>query len=327
MGEVYRARDPKLNREDAIKVLPPALANDADYLTRFQHEAQALAALNHPNIAAIYGLENNAIIMELVEGDTLRGPIPLKEVLPIARQIAEALEAAHDKGIIHRDLKPANIKLTPEGVIKVLDFGLAKSVERSTISDTNSPTLSMRSTEAGMILGTAAYMSPEQAAGKPVDRRADIWSFGVVIYELIAGKRLFKGETTSHTLADVLRADIDFTEIPAGPARELMRRCLDRTSKAASPASAKHATSSTTPEHSPQYPQKQTTGRGQSPPVSQLHSWLSASASRRRSCRCESLRLIPQRRPLSERPLSRRTASYWPSRPSPKASGNSGCVR
>ncbi len=222
MGEVYRARDPKLNREVAIKVLPPALANNADYLARFQREAQSLAALNHPNIAAICGLENNAIIMELVEGETLRGPIPLKELLPIARQIAEALEAAHDKGIIHRDLKPPNIKLTPDGVVKVLDFGLAKSVERSTISGADAPTLSICATEVGMILGTAAYMSPEQAAGKPVDRRADIWSFGVVLYELLTGTTLFHGETVSHTLADVLRADIDLTKIPAGPARYLI---------------------------------------------------------------------------------------------------------
>jgi len=231
MGEVYRARDAKLNREVAIKVLPPALANDADYLARFQREAQALAALNHPNIAAIYGLEGNAIVMELVEGDTLRGPLSVKDALPIARQIAEALEAAHDKGIIHRDLKPANIKLTPEGVVKVLDFGLAKSIDRTTSSGADSPTLSMRSTEAGVILGTAAYMSPEQAAGKPVDRRADIWSFGVVLYELHTGKRLFQGETVSHTLARVLTADIDLAKIPEGPLRELIRRCLDRNLK------------------------------------------------------------------------------------------------
>jgi len=231
MGEVYRARDSKLNRDVAIKVLPPGLANDADYLARFQREAQALAALNHPNIAAIYGLEGNAIVMELVEGETLRGPLSVKEALPIARQIAEALEAAHDKGIIHRDLKPGNIKLTPEGVVKVLDFGLAKSVERTTGSGADSPTLSMRSTEAGVILGTAAYMSPEQAAGKPVDRRADIWSFGVVLYELLTGTRLFQGETVSHTLANVLRADIDLFKIPAGPVRELIRRCLDRNLK------------------------------------------------------------------------------------------------
>ena len=231
MGEVYRARDPKLNRDVAIKVLPPALANDADYLARFQREAQALAALNHPNIAAIYGLEGNAIVMELVEGETLKGPLAVKEALPIARQIAEALEAAHDKGIIHRDLKPGNIKLTPEGVVKVLDFGLAKSVERNTATGPDSPTLTMRATEAGLILGTAGYMSPEQAAGKAVDRRADIWSFGVVLYELLTGKRLFDGETVSHTLAHVLTAEVDLSKIPAGPIRELIRRCLDRNLK------------------------------------------------------------------------------------------------
>ena len=232
MGEVYRARDAKLNREVAIKVLPSALASDADYLARFQREAQALAALNHPNIAAIYGLEGNAIVMELVEGENLRGPLPVKDLLAIARQIAEALEAAHEKGIIHRDLKPGNIKLTPEGIVKVLDFGLAKSVERHAVpSSADSPTLTLRATEAGVILGTAAYMSPEQAAGRPVDRRADFWSFGVVLYELFTGARLFAGETVSHTLADVLRADIDLTKVPEGPLRELIRRCLDRNLK------------------------------------------------------------------------------------------------
>src|SRR5215813_10661940 len=230
MGEVYRARDSKLNREVAIKVLPPALANDADYLARFQREAQVLAALNHPNIAAIYGLEGNAIVMELVEGETLRTPLPVAEALAIARQIAEALEAAHDKGIIHRDLKPGNIKVTPEGVVKVLDFGLAKSAEKAPTSITpDSPTLTMRATESGLILGTAGYMSPEQAAGKPVDRRADIWSFGVILWEMLAGKRLFDGETISHTLADVLRAEIDLKKLPAETPpsiRELIRRSL-----------------------------------------------------------------------------------------------------
>jgi len=231
MGEVYRARDSKLNRDVAIKILPSALAGDTDYLTRFQREAQVLASLNHPNIAAIYGLEGQAIVMELVEGETLKGPLPLPEALNIARQIAEALEAAHDKGIIHRDLKPGNIKLTPDGVVKVLDFGLAKAVEHNSRSGADSPTLTMRATEAGPILGTAGYMSPEQAAGKPVDRRADIWSFGVVLYELLTGTRLFEGETVSHTLADVLRADIDLTKVPEGPIRELIRRCLDRNIK------------------------------------------------------------------------------------------------
>ena len=199
MGEVYRARDAKLNRDVAIKVLPAALATDADYLSRFQREAQALAALHHPNIATIFGLEQNAIVMELVEGATLRGPLPLAEALPLARQIAEALEAAHDKGIIHRDLKPGNIIVTPDGVVKVLDFGLAKAID-------GDATLTM-----GIIMGTPGYMSPEQAAGKPVDRRADIWSFGVVLFELLTGKRLPDG-------------DIDFTAIPEGSIRELVRR-------------------------------------------------------------------------------------------------------
>ena len=232
MGEVYKARDNKLNREVAIKVLPASLVNDADYLARFQREAQALAALHHPNIATIFGLEQNAIVMELVEGKTLQGPLPVNEALPLARQIAEALEAAHDKGIIHRDLKPGNIIVTPEGSVKVLDFGLAKTVEKqSTTTAANSPTLTLRATEAGLILGTAGYMPPEQAAGKPVDRRADIWSFGVVLHELLTGKRLFDGETVSHTLAEVLKTEIDFTPIPAGPIRDLVRRCLDRNPK------------------------------------------------------------------------------------------------
>ncbi len=232
MGEVYRARDAKLNREVAIKVLPAALANDADYLARFQREAQALAALHHPNIATIFGLEQNAIVMELVEGKTLAGPLPLAEALPLARQIAEALEAAHDKGIIHRDLKPGNIKVTPEGVVKVLDFGLATTAAAASPATTaDSPTLTMRATQAGMILGTAGYMSPEQAVGKPVDRRADIWSFGVVLVEMLSGKRLFDGETVSHTLADVIKGDIDLTAVPEGPVRDLARRCLDRNLK------------------------------------------------------------------------------------------------
>ncbi len=236
MGEVYRARDTKLNRDVAIKVLPAALASDADYLARFQREAQALAALHHPNIATIFGLEQNAIVMELVEGQTLKGPIPLSEALHLAKQIAEALEAAHDKNIVHRDLKPGNIIVTPDGVVKVLDFGLAKTAAKSAVPPTaNSPTLSMRPTDAGLILGTASYMSPEQASGQSVDRRADIWSFGVVLHELLTGKRLFNGETISHTLADVLRTPVDFdllpTETPRG-IRDLLKRCLDRDVKA-----------------------------------------------------------------------------------------------
>jgi len=210
MGAVYRATDTKLNREVAIKILPDALASDPDYLARFTREAQALAALNHPNIAAVYGIEERAIVMELVPGATLQeridaGPVPLEEALQIAGQIADALEAAHEKGIIHRDLKPANVKLTPDGIVKVLDFGLAKTPESSTAAPANSPTLTMRATQAGVIMGTAGYMAPEQAAGRPVDRRADIWSFGVVLHELLTGKTLFTGETVSHTLASVLK--------------------------------------------------------------------------------------------------------------------------
>src|SRR5687768_5485309 len=200
MGEVYRARDTKLNRDVAIKVLPEAFAQDADRLTRFTREAQTLAALNHPNIAAIYGIEQNALVMELVEGDDLstliaRGLMPLVDALPITRQIAEALEAAHEAGIIHRDLKPANIKVRADGTVKVLDFGLAKAIDpqgaSGTMDPSNSPTLTGHATQLGMILGTAAYMAPEQARGKAVDRRADIWAFGVVVYEMLTGTRMF----------------------------------------------------------------------------------------------------------------------------------------
>jgi eukaryotic-like serine/threonine-protein kinase len=246
MGEVYRARDTKLGREAAIKVLPSAFAEDAERLTRFRREAQILASLSHPNVAAIYGLEETdglvALAMELVPGEDLserlaRGPLPVDEALAVARQIAEALEEAHGKGVVHRDLKPANVKLTPDGKVKVLDFGLAKALsgEASTSLDSSdssrSPTMTRQGTQAGMILGTAAYMSPEQARGKPVDKRADVWSFGVVLWEMLAGKRLFAGETVSDTLAAVLRADPDWALLPPGlpaPVGDLLRRCLER---------------------------------------------------------------------------------------------------
>jgi len=237
MGEVYRARDTKLKREVALKVLPDSFAGDPDRMARFQREAEVLAALNHPHIAQLYGVEERALAMELVEGETLAGPLPLDTALNYARQIAEALEAAHEKGIIHRDLKPANVVVTPEGVVKLLDFGLA-AVALGGSSDAsdpvNSPTLTMRATQAGMIMGTAAYMSPEQATGRPVDNRADIWSFGVVLWELLTGHRLFEGETISHTLADVLRGPIEFHKLPSGTPKkiqDLLKRCLDRNVK------------------------------------------------------------------------------------------------
>ncbi len=238
MGEVYRAKDTRLDREVAIKVLPDLLARDPERLARFQREAKVLASLNHPNIATIYGLEESpegkAIAMELVDGATLKSPLPLNDTLRVAIQIAEALEAAHEKGVTHRDLKPANIMVTNAGLVKVLDFGLAALGRTGSGSDQSgssedSPTVSIAMTEAGMILGTAAYMSPEQAAGKTVDKRADVWSFGVVLYEMLTGTRLFSGETVSHTLADVLRAPIDFSQVIApAPIRELLKRCLDR---------------------------------------------------------------------------------------------------
>src|ERR1700691_2956032 len=214
MGEVYRAHDSKLGRDVAIKVLPAIFVNDPERLSRFQREARMLAALNHPNIATIYGLEQSngisCLVMELVPGETLAqrvkaGPIPVEEALKIAVQIAEALEAAHEKQIIHRDLKPANVKVTPEGKVKVLDFGLAKAFEGdpSSVDMGNSPTLSQAATMQGVILGTAAYMSPEQARGRAVDKRTDIWAFGCVLYELLTGKQAFHGEDTTEILASV----------------------------------------------------------------------------------------------------------------------------
>ena len=236
MGEVYRAKDTKLKREVALKVLPDSFARDPERMARFQREAEVLAALNHPNIAQIFGIEDRALVIELVEGEPLHGPLPIETALNYTRQIAEALEAAHEKGIVHRDVKPGNIMITAAGMVKLLDFGLAKSAEEH-ISGGNpsiSPTLTVQATQAGMIMGTAAYMSPEQAAGKPVDKRADIWSFGVVFFEMLVGGRLFDGETISHTLADVLRAPIDFDKLPKDtppPIRDLLRRCLDRNVK------------------------------------------------------------------------------------------------
>ena len=246
MGEVYRARDTKLNRDVAIKVLPEMFAADADRLARFEREAQVLASLNHPNIAHLYGLEDHgatrALVMELVEGPTLAdriaaGPVVLADALPIARQIAEALEAAHEKGIIHRDLKPANVKVRDDGTVKVLDFGLAKALDPSAGSNTgemNSPTMTAWATQMGLLIGTAAYMSPEQARGKAVDRRADIWAFGVVLYEMLSGDRAFKGEDISDTLAAVLRQEIMLSALPATtPLRlkRLIERCLERDPK------------------------------------------------------------------------------------------------
>jgi len=243
MGEVYRATDSRLNRDVAIKVLPEAFANDRERMARFQREAQVLASLSHPSIASIFGFEESggrrALVMELVEGEDLsvrlaRGAIPVDESLRIALALTEGLEAAHERGIIHRDLKPANIKITPEGRVKILDFGLAKAIEGDGSREqdaSQSPTLSLAATQAGFILGTAAYMSPEQASGKVADKRADVWSFGVVLFEMLTGRRLFNGETVSHTLADVLRADIDWDLLPAAtpPAVvRLLRRCLER---------------------------------------------------------------------------------------------------
>ena len=240
MGEVYRATDTKLNRDVALKVLPKAFASDRERMARFSREAQVLAALNHPNIASIYGLEDSedkhALVLELVEGETLaervnKGGIPLEESLKIALQMAEALEAAHQTGIIHRDLKPANVKITPEGKVKVLDFGLAKALEEEVVAEdiSQSPTISHMATRAGMILGTAAYMSPEQARGKPVDKRTDIWAFGAVLYEMLTAERAFEGSDASEVLASVIKVDIDWNKLPNDipqVLRRWLRRCL-----------------------------------------------------------------------------------------------------
>ena len=246
MGEVFRARDTRLNRDVALKVLPAAFTADPQRLTRLTREAQLLASLNHPNIASIHGLEDagdgRALVLELVEGPTLadriaQGPIPTNEAFAIAKQILDALEAAHEHGIVHRDLKPANIKVRPDGMVKVLDFGLAKALEpaeAANVAATMSPTLSMHATQAGLILGTAAYMSPEQAAGKHADRRSDIWAFGVVLMEMLTGRQAFTGENISHVLAAVLKSEPEWASLPSEtPAqiRQLLRRCLEKDRK------------------------------------------------------------------------------------------------
>src|SRR5215469_12867336 len=252
MGEVYRARDTKLNRDVALKVVPEAFAKDAERMARFQREAQVLASLNHPNIAAIYGLEESggvrALVMELVEGPTLAELMKARsskienrksashprtsfDSLHIAKQIAEGLEYAHERGVIHRDLKPANIKVTAEGTVKVLDFGLAKALDpadsSSRSSQNDSHTVSITAGEAGVMLGTAAYISPEQARGKPVDKRTDIWAFGVVLYEMVTGSQLFGKTTVSDTLAAVLKEEPEWERVPTKVQR-LLRSCLQK---------------------------------------------------------------------------------------------------
>ena len=237
MGEVYRARDAKLGREVAIKVLPGQFSKDRERLARFEREARLLASLNHPNIATLHGFEESNdirfLVMELVKGETLgerlaRGPIPLDEALPLFEQIASGLHAAHEKGVIHRDLKPANIKITPDGVPKILDFGLAKAALAGEVSE-ESPTVTRQGTEAGIILGTAAYMSPEQARGKSLDKRTDVWSFGCVFYEALTGRTVFLGETVSDTIAKILEREPDWRTLPTRTpvlVRSLLRRCL-----------------------------------------------------------------------------------------------------
>ena len=244
MGQVYQATDTKLNRQVALKILPEAFATDPDRLARFQREAQVLASLNHPGIAAIYGIEESddtrALVLELVEGPTLadriaQGPIPVDEALPIAKQIAEALEAAHEAGVIHRDLKPANIKVKDDGTVKVLDFGLAKALDTTPQGDpSQSPTLTAAATQMGVIMGTAAYMSPEQAAGKTVDRRTDVWALGVVLFEMLSARGPFAADDVSTTLARVIEREPDWNLLPSSTPPVLMafvRRCLAKDPK------------------------------------------------------------------------------------------------
>src|SRR5262247_3695874 len=239
MGEVYRARDTKLKRDVAIKILPNEFSRDADRVSRFQREAEVLASLNHPNIAGIYDVQEandtRFLVLELVEGETLadrihRGAIPADETLNIARHICEALEAAHEKGIVHRDLKPANVKITPAGQVKVLDFGLAKALDTgpSNMTLSDSPTMLSESL-SGMIVGTAGYMSPEQARGRPADQRSDVFAFGCVLFEMLTGQQAFQGEDVSDVLASVIKGNVDLKLLPANlnpRLNELVRRCL-----------------------------------------------------------------------------------------------------
>ena len=227
MGEVYRARDPRLNRDVAVKL------SNTEFTERFTREARTIAALNHTNICHLYDVAPDYLVMEYVEGDTLRGPMSLRDALPILRQIIDGIEAAHEKGIVHRDLKPANIKITPDGVVKILDFGLAKAMlpgSASGSSPDDSPTLTIEATQAGTILGTAAYMSPEQAKGKSADQRADIWAFGVIVHELLTGKSLFLGETAVEILGEVLNREPDVSQAPAR-VQPLLRWCLEKERK------------------------------------------------------------------------------------------------
>src|SRR5258706_8789996 len=243
MGEVYRARDSRLGRDVAIKALPAAFAADPERVARFEREAKLLASLNHPNVGGIHGLEevdgHRYLVLEYIEGETLdqrltRGALPVGEALEVCRQIAAALETAHENGVVHRDLKPGNVMLTSSGAVKVLDFGLAKAAAPGGASDPNlsaSPTMTYVATVAGVILGTAAYMSPEQARGKAVDKRTDIWSFGCVLYECLTGRKCFQGETVSDLIAGILQGEPDLAALPAttpNRVRELLRRCLDK---------------------------------------------------------------------------------------------------
>jgi serine/threonine protein kinase len=230
MGEVYRARDTRLKRDAALKVLPEAFARDPGRMARFQREAEVLASLNHPNIAHIYGLEERALVMEFVEGESPRGPMSFEDAWKIMTQVAAGLEYAHERRVVHRDLKPSNLKVTPEGRVKILDFGLAKALSSTSDrapADSDSPTISMGMTQAGVILGTAAYMAPEQIKGKEADRRADIWAFGIVLYELLTGERPFQGSDSTEIMARAVTSEPVLDKAPA-KVRRLLNECLKK---------------------------------------------------------------------------------------------------
>ena len=354
MGQVYRATDTTLGRQVAIKILPDAFASDPERLVRFEREAKTLASLNHPHIAAIYGFEKSAglhaLVMELVEGEDLsqpiaRGAIAIDEALPIAKQIAEALEAAHEQGIVHRDLKPANIKVRSDGTVKVLDFGLAKATEPAASSSpalAMSPTITSTGvTEAGMILGTAAYMSPEQARGKSVDKRSDIWAFGLVLYEMLTGRAAFAGDTITDVLAAIVTREPDWTTLPAttpASVRRLLARCLEKDRSAGSatsvrrgwrskrrpravpdnavpcrrllptPDPARHAPLAHASRRSPGHRRASHSGRSPSAPSSLSASGRARARPKRARCACRS---STPRALKSPRPRFRRTAGSW----------------
>ena len=351
MGEVWKAHDTTLKRDVALKILPAVFLREPDRMDRFQREAEVLASLDHANIGAIYGLvdaeDSRTLVLALIEGQTLAdrieaGPIPIDEAVAISKQIIEALEYAHDRGVVHRDLKPANVKITPERVVKVLDFGLAKVLEDEPppSSLANSPTLTLEYTRAGMILGTAAYMSPEQALGRPVDRRSDIFSFGALLYEMLTGKRAFPGATTPDVLEAVVKIDPDWSNLPAdtpGVIHNLLRRCLckDRKQRLQAIGEARIALEEDSGAESPAHAISQ-------PHKNSRLSWAVAAGAVLLGIGLAALSLVhfreepprlvkfsmllPEKRRWAALWPFRRTAAAWPSPQNSTARTNCGCV-